>query len=77
MARIASAAPSGAFFQIELLLFGGHAREQRLPAGQGRQHQRTVMGNKLLGQPLHIHRLLTQLGQLCQCRGGILRFQRI
>ena len=67
----------GAFFQIELFLFRRYTREQRLPAGQGRQHQRTVMGNKLLGQPLHIHRLLAQLSQPCQCRGGILRFQRI
>ena len=67
----------GAFFQIELFLFRGYTREQCLPAGQGRQHQRTVMSNELLGQPLHIHRLLAQLSQLCQCRSGILRFQRI
>ena len=66
-----------AFFQIKRFFFRRDTREQRLPAGQCRQHQGAVMSNEFLGQALHIHRLLAQLGQLGQRRGTVLRFQRV
>ena len=66
-----------AFFQIKGFLFRRNTGQQGLSAGQRRQHQGTVVGNQLLCQALDVHRLLTQLGKLCQRRRTVLRFQRI
>ena len=62
-----------AFLQIEGFFLGRDTGQQRLPAGQGRQHQGPVVGNELIRQPLDVHRvLLPQLGQTGQRRGTIL-----
>ena len=60
------------FFEVLCLFLRRHTGQQRLPAGQRRQHQSTVMRDELFGQPLHVHRLLAQLGQLSQRRRRIL-----
>ena len=66
-----------AFFQIKGFFLRRNAGQQGLPAGQRRQHQGAVVGDQLLCQALNVHRLLTQLGKLCQRRCTVLRFQRI
>ena len=60
------------FFEVLRLFLRRHTGQQRLPAGQRRQHQSTVMRDEFFGQPLHVHRLLAQLGQLSQRRRRIL-----
>ena len=53
-----------AFLQVQRFFLRRDTGQQRLPAGQRRQHQGTVVGNELIGQPLDVHRvLLPQLGQ--------------
>ena len=66
-----------AFLQVQRLFLRRNAGQQRLPAGQCRQHQGAVVGDQFLGQALHVHRLLPQLRQLCQRGGGILCFQSV
>ena len=66
-----------AFLQVQRLFLRRNAGQQRLPAGQRRQHQGAVVGDQFLGQALHVHRLLPQLRQLCQRGGGVLRFQGV
>ena len=66
-----------AFFKVLRFLLGRDAGQQALPAGQSRQHQSAVVGDQLLGQTLHVHRLLPQRGQLGQSSRAVLRFQRI
>ena len=53
-----------------------HQRSLVPAAGQSRQHQGAVVGDEFFGQAFNVHRLLPQLGQLGQCGGSVLRFQR-
>ena len=66
-----------AFLQVQCFFLRRNAGQQRLPAGQRRQHQGPVVGDQLLGQALHVHRLLPQLRQLCQRGGGVLCLQSV
>ena len=66
-----------AFLQVQRFFLRRNTGQQRLPAGQRRQHQGAVVGDQFLGQALHIHRLLPQLRQLCQRGGSVLRFQGV
>ena len=63
--------------QVQCLFLRRNTGQQRLPAGQCRQHQGAVVGDQFLGQAFHVHRLLPQLRQLCQCGSSVLCFQRV
>ena len=66
-----------AFLQVQRLFLRRNTGQQRLPAGQRRQHQGAVVGDQFLSQTFYVHRLLPQLRQLCQRGGGVLRFQGV
>ena len=66
-----------AFFEVLRFLFRRNAREQRLTSRQSRQHQSAVVRDQFFGQALHVHRLLTQLRQLGQCRRAVLRLDGV
>ena len=66
-----------AFLQVQRLFLRRNTGQQRLPAGQRRQHQGAVVGDQFLGQTFYVHRLLPQLCQLCQRGGSVLCFQGV